>query len=103
MNPDYNPYDLADELLGRCGKMLSGSKQASAERRIVWNANVLAGTSKIWYGDLSITDSQEALQELADKLDTTIFVLREMDCRFDTEELPRFENAVEIFEPGGKA
>lgn len=101
MNHDIDPYLLADQLLGRCGMMLSASKTADPERKIVWNANVIAGFGeriKIWYGDISLTESNDALQELANKLDTTIFVLREMDARFENESNPKLENAVEIFE-----
>jgi len=96
---NYEAYHLVDELLGRPGRMLSGSKTAPAEKRVVWNANVIAGDEKIWYGDISITDSEENLQELANKLGEKIYVLREMDARFENEKKPRLDQAVATFEP----
>jgi hypothetical protein len=95
-------YSVCDELLGMPGVMLSGSKSAPAERRMVWNANIVISGKppvKVWFGDLSITDSNDKLQELANRTGKTVFILREMDARFDTERKPRLENAVEIYEP----
>lgn len=104
-------YELIDELLGRPGKMLSGFKQAAPERRVVWNGNVILeekqgwfrkNLTKIWFGDISLTESAEALQKLADEFDGTIYVLREMDARFPNEESPRIEYAVAMAIPGEK-
>lgn len=94
-----DPYDVAVDLLGYPGRMLSGSKTADAELQVVWNANVLAGRTKIWYGDISITRSADSLQDLADILNETIYVLREMDARFDTENDPRLDAAVAVYNP----
>jgi len=103
MNENLDPYDLAERILGWPGAMLSGSKTAAPERRIVWNANVVVGgrsvSMKIWYGDISITESSEKLQTLADELGVAIHVLREMDARFDNEFNPLVENAVATFNP----
>lgn len=96
---DLNPYEVAEELLGRSGAMLSGSKSAPAEDRVVWNANVLANKMKIWHGDISITRKEKELQTLANDLGVKIYVLREMDARFDTEANPRIKDAVATFEP----
>ena len=112
-----DPFTAAWELLGRPGAMLSGSKTAAPERRVVWNANVLidqeqnsgrlhdllAGRTvkpvKVWFGDLSVTESEAKLQELANRFGQKVYVLREMDARFDTEANPRIEEAVAVFEP----
>lgn len=96
---DIDPYSLANEYLGYTGAMLSGSKQATPERNVVWNANVFANKMKIWYGDLSITEQEQNLQELANRLNVTIYVLSEFDGRFDNEGDPKLENARAKFEP----
>lgn len=109
-----DPLTAAWELLGRPGAMLSGSKTAAPERRVVWNANVLidqpngkfsifpakrVSPVKVWFGDLSITESEAKLQELANRFGQKVYVLREMDARFDTEANPRIDEAVAVFEP----
>ena len=101
----YNLYTILDEALGRPGRMLSGSKTAAPEREIVWNANVfmevkgIVPIDKVWYGDLSLADSREALQKMANDMQATFYVLREMDGRFDHEKDPALDRAVEKFEP----
>ena len=85
------------ETLGYHGKMISGSKSGYIERHpgnlAVFNSNVISSMSgeleKIWYGDIDITLSIEKLKELSSKLNSEIFVLREMDGRFDNENSPR--------------
>lgn len=90
--------DKAVEYLGYCGQMMSGSKKASVERRVVWNGNVCTREhGKLWFGDISITESSKALQKLADALRVNVYVLRERDARFEFETSPLFENAVEMF------
>jgi hypothetical protein len=93
---DQTGYEEAEKHLGFVGCILSASKKAP---EVIWNANVCTREhGKIWYGDISIAKSKKALQELANKLGTNVYVLREMDARFDTEDKPRFDNAVEIIE-----
>jgi hypothetical protein len=92
-------YDEAGDLLGTSGRMLSGSKTAPPEKRVVWNGNVLVGKLKVWYGDISIRDSAEQLQALANLSGEAVSVLREHDARFGTEKDPDFRNSVEQFFP----
>jgi hypothetical protein len=98
-------YTILDEALGRPGRMLSGSKTANPEREIVWNANLfmevpgIVRTDKVWYGDLSLADSREALQKMANEMQATFYVLREGDGRFDREKDPALDRAVAKFEP----
>lgn len=96
---NYDLYTLADELLGPCGRMLSGTKTAPPERRVVWNGNVLVGKTKVWYGDISLTDSEDQLQQLADRAGEIVSVLREMDARFGSEKNPDLRRAVASFMP----
>lgn len=90
------PWQEAEEILGWSGAMLSGSKTARPGHIVVWNGNVCTREhGKIWFGDIDLTaGGYEKVNALADKLGVTVYVLREMDARFDTERNPKFENAV---------
>ena len=94
-------WELAAEILGRrSGVMLSGSKSASPERKVVWNGNVcVKELGKIWYGDISLTESKERLQDLADRLGASVYVLHEHDARFRNEDKPLYEESVARFDP----
>lgn len=80
------------------GHMVSASK-SDYDRRypknvVVFNSNVCTKThGKIWYGDLDITKSEAKLIELAKALGEDIYVLREMDGRFENEGEPLFDRA----------
>lgn len=90
------------EILGYHGKMISGSKSgysSSHPKNLpVFNSNVIASLSgelvKIWYGDIDVTLSIGKLKELSAALETEIYVLREMDARFENENDPKIENFV---------
>lgn len=41
----------------------------------------------------------EGLQQLADELDEKVYVLYEMDARFENEESPLLGQAIETYEP----
>lgn len=97
-----NPYEVVLNELGMAGAMLSGSKsayeRAHPDNLVVFNANLIVeGSGKIWYGDIDITESEDALQRVADQLGK-VYVLREGDARFKYEDNPRLENAVRVFE-----
>ncbi len=75
------------------GRMISGSK--SLYRKVnpgnftVFNANVLTEEDgKIWFGDLDLTEDDEILKKIAEKIGKKLYVLREMDCRFENENKP---------------
>lgn len=69
-----------------CGRMISGSKTAPKGHTCVWNANiVIKSQGKIWYGDLDVSKEGDNLKRIADIIDEIIYVLRERDCRFGTE------------------
>ncbi len=90
------------EILGYHGAMISGSKSgymgSKPKNLPVFNCNVIASLSgeleKIWYGDLDVTLSIGKLKELSTSLDAEIYVLREMDARFENENNPKVENFV---------
>jgi len=72
-----------------CGRMVSADKHAPTGHNCVWNANVITATQgKVWYGDLDITKDGSKLKEIAATIGETLYVLREHDCRFDTENDP---------------
>ena len=105
---EKNPIDvnIAREVLGFPGAMISASKSGYGQKHpknvAVFNSNVVTAKGKIWYGDLDVTLSEQKLADLAKKIGETVYVLREMDGRFETEGKPRIENAVYAVSPEGK-
>lgn len=97
---------IAKDILGIHGKMISASKsryvQTFPDHVIVFNANIFVGKTKIWFGDLDITESVEDLKELSESIGSEIHILFEMDGRFDKERNPSLDNFVAKFYPGGK-
>ena len=74
-------------------RMIGGSKMdyhnEHRDDLIVFNANVLMpGYGKVWYGDLNLTEDYIILKSIAESLDTTLYVLWEMDARFGEEMKP---------------
>jgi hypothetical protein len=99
--------EFAETYLGHNGKILSWSKSSYKEENpanlVVFNSNVFTKKSKIWYGDLDISLSKETLLMLANSIDEDIYILREMDGRFENENSPALEKFVAKFTPGGEA
>lgn len=88
------------------GRMLSGSKSGYSQRfpnnRPVFNANVCTKEDgKIWYGDLDLALERDAtaLQNLANTLGRDVYVLSEHDARFQYEDAPQYDRAVQVFTP----
>lgn len=72
-----------------CGRMISAGKRGPEGHLCVWNANVITKShKKVWYGDLNITKEGNKLKEIAKEIGEPLYVLREYDCRFDTEDDP---------------
>ena len=103
MNEDL--YKIAEEHLGMRGKMISFSKSGyvkkNPENLAIFNSNVCTDGGKIWYGDLDVTLSYESLSDLAKEIGKTVYVLTEMDGRFENEETPLLSQAVVKFLPEG--
>ena len=75
------------------GRMIGGSKMdyhnEHRDDLIVFNANVLMpGYGKVWYGDLNLTEDYKTLKKISDSLNTTLYILWEMDGRFGEENKP---------------
>ena len=75
------------------GRMIGGSKTGYSglhpDDLIIFNANVLMpGHGKVWYGDLNLTKDYLVLREIAQNLNTELYVLWESDGRFGLETKP---------------
>ena len=75
------------------GRMIGGSKTGYRDQHpddlIVFNANILMpGYGKVWYGDLNLTEDYLVLREIAQNLNTDLYVLWESDGRFGDENKP---------------
>ena len=73
------------------GRMIGGSKSGYRNMHpddlIIFNANVLMpGYGKVWYGDLNLTEDYLVLREIAQNLNTELYVLRESHARFGEED-----------------
>ena len=79
---------LADEKF-YCGRMVSATKSAPKGQYCVWNANIVAKScGKLWFGDLNLTKDSAALNKVAAAVGEPLYILREMDARFGTEQKP---------------
>jgi hypothetical protein len=75
------------------GRMISGSKSGYKEKypnnKVVFNANIVTKSrGKIWYGDLDLTLDTAQLMNVARELKEPLYVLYEMDARFENEDQP---------------
>lgn len=97
--------EIVSKFLGWPGNLLSWSKSGYRDKYpdnlVVFNANVCVGLEKIWYGDLDITISKDTLVNLSKELNDVVFVLYEMDGRFDNEVDPKIDKYVVKFNPDG--
>lgn len=81
----------------RPGRMISASKIGPKGHVCVFNANVCSKSrGKFWFGDLDLMADAAELEKLAAEEGEDIYVLREMDARFDSEASPRFDRAVAV-------
>ena len=97
---------LLMETIGFPGRMISMSKSSyvgSNKTTVpIFNANICTKESgKIWFGDLDITLDKEKLSALAEGLGQDIYILTELDARFENEENPKLDQAVIIFKADG--
>ena len=89
--------------IGSVGRMLSGSKSGYSQTHpgnlTVFNANLIVDGRKVWYGDIDLTLQEKELQAAATEIGKPIYVLREMDARFDNEKKPLLDKAVKVVKP----
>ena len=89
---------LLSLIFGMPGQILDGSKK---DRETVYNANIVVGATKYWWGDFRKHSSWK-LRDLASLLGEEVYLLREMDARFETEGAPKLEKAVFAFDKDGR-
>ena len=83
----FDAYEFYD------ARILAGEKWAYTSEHeddlIIYNANVLMkDIGKVWYGDLNLTKDYLVLREIAEKLNTELYILWETDGRFGEEMKP---------------
>lgn len=71
------------------GRMISHSKSFYRSKynkhEVYFNANIFTAAGKVWWGDIDLTVSGAILQGIADDTGETLYVLRELDGRFENE------------------
>jgi len=97
---DFKPDKLIEEIQQHfeshgfnIARMIGGSKSIYRKEYpkdlAIFNANVfMKDVGKVWYGDLNLTEDYVILKSIAESLDTTLYVLWEMDGRFGKEKKP---------------
>ena len=82
----FAAYDWHD------GRMLGSKLDYSnnhVDDLIVYNANIMMPlVGKVFYGDVNLTEDYLVLKEIAESLNTTLYVLWESDGRFGEENKP---------------
>lgn len=73
-------------------RMISYSKstyrQRNPENEVYFNANIFVlGEGKVWFGDLDVTKDRETLQSIATEIGKDLYILRELDGRFENENI----------------
>ena len=93
-----NKTSIIEEYLGPIGRMISGSKSIyvydNPTHLVMFNANVVIGKTKIWYGDIDLTKDHKRLKDLSKSLKKKLYVLNESDGRFQNENDPKIDRAV---------
>ena len=84
--------------------MISGSKSLYRDKypnhKVFFNANIVVPKyGKIWWGDLDVTRDFKPLLEVSKEIELPLYVLREMDARFENATLSTkklIKKAVEV-------
>jgi hypothetical protein len=94
---------LINEKIGWAGRMISGSKSgyrmSNPNNLAVFNANICTKDAKVWWGDIDLTKSKFDLLQIAEAIGEEVYVLFEMDGRFENEASPKLDRAIAIFYP----
>lgn len=106
---EFKPGDKRQFLewaIGWFGKMIGGSKSGYSSQHpdnlVVFNANICTKKEKIWHGDIDVTKELDSLTTAAKGVKEDIYVLYEMDARFENEKKPLLDKAVVKVSPDGK-
>jgi hypothetical protein len=58
------------------------------DNEVYFNANIFVlGEGKVWLGDLDVTKDRETLQKIATEIGKDLYIVRELDGRFENENL----------------
>lgn len=99
INDEVHLNDV-EKILGQCGRMLSGSKSGYRNKYpnnvVGFNCNIVANGVKVWYGDVDVTKDIDKLKKIANVLKTDIYVINEMDGRFENEHSPKLDNPIAV-------
>lgn len=98
--------EIITNILGNKGRMICASKGQyrydNPRNVVLFNANLCTNEDKLWYGDVDITVEADKLKKIASELNEVLYVLREMDGRFENEERPLIDNAIFHVLPTGE-
>jgi len=103
----HNDYShIISDKIGIIGEMCGGSKtgyrNSNPDHLVVFNANIIVNGEKVWFGDIDISIHRISLQTIAVEENIDIYILREMDGRFEYEDDPQINKAVAVFYGDGK-
>lgn len=100
-----NITEILNEKIGFCGRMISGSKTGYRMRfprnLAIFNANIIVDDKKVWWGDIDLTVSKNDLLEIAVLENIDIYVLYEMDGRFENENSPLIDKYIMLCKANG--
>lgn len=98
-----NAQQLINEKIGWAGRMISGSKSGyritHPDNFAMFNSNICTKSGKIWWGDIDLTKSKQDLLDIAEATGEELYVLFEMDGRFENEDNPKLDRAAVVFYP----
>ena len=91
-NNMIDTFDTFEKHGLRIARIISYSKSKYREEHLdhvmVFNANVFTESSgKVWWGDLDLTLDGDKLSSIAKEIGEPLYVLYEMDGRFENENL----------------
>lgn len=68
------------------GQSKIGYMRSHPENEVVFNGNIIVESQgKIWFGDIDVTLESGKLQKIADTIMEDLYILRELDARFENE------------------
>ena len=90
---------------GRCFGSKSGYASARPKAEVIFNANVFTkNRGKVWWGDLDLERDKPALEKVARKIRSRLFVVREHDGRFENADQAHAEVIkVAVWYTGGRS
>jgi hypothetical protein len=92
MNKKWNLIKELEDNGFHIARLISGSFKSFYYEKypknvVFFNSNLIdMKLGKFWYGDLDLTKDAKVLMKIAEKFDTTFYVLSEMDGRFENEK-----------------